>query len=162
MSEPSALKGALTDEDGLWDIAYVSLGVVTALLVFAALNMVALVWVDWATCKPQVILPTKESPNIAVTIISCKPDVLALGQAFGLAAGAFSTALLALAAYMAATRKTSGSSSVTTTSRETVIAPAPVPTAAAAKPVEVEVVNQNPVPVVETPKTMARKAAKKL
>lgn len=157
MSGPSALRGALTDEAGLWDIAYVSLGVVTALLVFAAINMVALVWVDWATCEPRVILPTKDVP-MAVTIISCKPDVLALGQAFGLAAGAFSTALLALAAYMAATRKPSGSTSSTTTTRETVIAAAPIPAATPAKPIEVEVTNVEPVPVVEhKPKRKARK-----
>lgn len=146
----SFLRGALQDEAGLWDIAYLSLGVVTSLLVFAALNMVALVWVDWATCLPRVILPTKDAPNIAVTVISCKPDVLALGQAFGLAAGAFSTALLALAAYMAATRKPQGSSTTTTRVQETVVAAAPIAPALPAKPLAVEVTNRQPVPVIET------------
>lgn len=129
----SFLRGALQDESGLWDIAYISLAVVTGLLLFASLNMVALVWVDWSVCDPRVILPSKETPNIAVTIISCKPDVLALGQAFGLAAGAFSTALLALAAYMAATRKPQGSST-TTTRQETVVVPVPAPVVPAIAP----------------------------
>jgi hypothetical protein len=153
----SFLRGALQDEAGLWDIAYVSLGIVTALLVFAALNIIALVWVDWATCAPRVILPTAEMPNVAVTIISCKPDVLALGQAFGLAAGAFSTSLLALAAYMAATRKPQGSSTTTTRVQETVVAAAPGRSATAADPLPVEVINADPVPVTETKPKRARK-----
>lgn len=150
MNPSSPLRGALQDESGLWDIAYISLAVVTGLLLFAALNMVALVWVDWGTCRPNVILPTKDAPHIAVTVISCKPDVLALGQAFGLAAGAFSTALLALAAYMAATRKPHGSSTTTTRVQETVVAAVPAAPVVPAGPMPVEIKNDEPVPVIET------------
>ena len=113
------------DAEGNWDIAYISLGVVTGLLLFAATNMVGLVWADWWTCAPRVILPTADAPNIAVTVISCKPDVLGLGQAFGLAAGAFSTALLALAAYMAATRAPRHTTTTTVVTEGSPAPPAP-------------------------------------
>lgn len=149
---------ALQDEAGFWDIAYISLAVVTGLLLFASVNMVALVWVDWAWCEPRVILPTKDAPNIAVTVLSCKPDVLALGQAFGLAAGAFSTALLALAAYMAATRKPHGGSTTTTRVQETVVAAAPLMPATSATPMPVTVENAEPVPVIETKPRPKRRA----
>ena len=138
MSQPF-LRGALQDESGLWDIAYISLAVVTGLLLFATLNVVALVWVDWGFCVARAYTPA-----------ACKPDVLALGQAFGLAAGAFSTALLALAAYMAATRKPQGSSTTTTRTQETVVAAAPIIPAMPAIPMPVEVTNVDPMPVTET------------
>lgn len=100
----------LQDIHGLWDIAYISLAIVTALLVIASLNMIALIWVEWATCHQDhlrriVVVPT--------AVLACKPDLLALGQAFGLSAAAFSTALLALAAYMAATKRSAGFTTTT-------------------------------------------------
>lgn len=141
----SILRGALTDENGQGDIAYIAMGglglaVLGPILVMTAMSMVA-----HFRCVPHTIV-VKE----ALTVIACPYDPQPLGTAIGLACGGFGIALGALAGYMAATRKPQGSSTTTTRVQETVtagtVAAAPL-AATADEPLEVHVTNPNPVPV---------------
>lgn len=87
----SWLRGSLTDASGLWDVAYVALFGVAVATIGAIPFMCAMSAVAYFRCHPS-------------STLACAYDPQPLGTAIGLVCGAFSTALVALAAYMAATR----------------------------------------------------------
>lgn len=86
------LQSTLTDSEGRYDVAYVSLFGVGGTVMFSILTMCAgEVWA-FAFCQPSEKLPV------------CTFGSQQLGFAIGAVCGGFATALGALAAYMAATR----------------------------------------------------------
>jgi len=84
------LRGAATDERGLWDAAYISVLALAGLVVLTVVVEIALVVVAWHTGKPY--------------------DPQPLGVAVAAVCGGFATAIGGLAGYMAATRPHGGSS----------------------------------------------------
>lgn len=90
------LRGSLTDEHGLWDIAYVSLAAVTALVLGTIVVMCAMAIADWLTCHPIV--------KDATLVLDCRFNADQLGNGVGKVCGAYAAALGALALYMGATR----------------------------------------------------------
>lgn len=148
MSSP-LLQGALRDENGQGDIAYIAMGGLGLAVLGPVLLMTAMSMVAHFRCTPQVLV-IKD----AVTVIKCDYDPQPLGTAIGLACGGFGVALGALAAYMAATRKQSGSSTTTTRVQETVTVPA---AATPDKLLPVLVKNPLPVPVIETKRKSRKK-----
>jgi hypothetical protein len=86
---------AIRDEKGLVDVAYLSLYVVT-LLVLGAITFTCLM-TAWSFISCIEVLDIKPP-------ILCRFDPQPLGIAVGAICGGFATALAALAAYMAATR----------------------------------------------------------
>lgn len=91
------LRQSISDENGLADIAYVSLGSVTVLVLGAIVYVCGMSAWDWYVCKPLI--------DDHKVLMSCRFDSLPIGQSIGLICGAYAAALTALAGYMAATRK---------------------------------------------------------
>ena len=78
-------RGSCTDENGHWDVAYVSLFGVGTAVICAIPFMCLMALASWLRC-------------------SCTFDPQPLGVAIGATCGGFATAVGGLAAYMAATR----------------------------------------------------------
>lgn len=78
------LKGAATDERGLWDAAYISLMVLAAMVALTVVYEMVMIALAWRTGKAY--------------------DPQPLGLAVGAICAGFASALGALAGYMAATR----------------------------------------------------------
>jgi len=90
------LRSTLTDEEGRYDVAYVSLFLV-AISTLSAVPFICVVsLISYLRCVPQAV---KDLP-----VVTCNYDPQPVGFAIGAIAGGFATALGALAAYMAATR----------------------------------------------------------
>lgn len=111
----SMLRGALTDSDGQWDIAYISLFYLMLAVVGPIVVMTVMSVVGHLRCVPHEII-AKASEQ--VTVIACVYDPQPLGNAIGFACGGFGVALGALAAYMAATRRTATSTTTKAQSGE--------------------------------------------
>ena len=84
----SWLREAISDEQGLADMAYVAIGALTGAAIGALIFICAMAGIAYASCK-----------------VNCAFDPLPIGQAAGLIFGAFGALIGALAGYMAATRK---------------------------------------------------------
>jgi hypothetical protein len=94
----SWLRSCLTDRDGSYDIAYVSMFGVCITVLGAIPFMCIMAGVSYWHCIPVY----QESGSV----VQCVFDPQPLGFAIGAVAGGFATALGALAAYMLATRRT--------------------------------------------------------
>lgn len=97
------IREALSDSDGLVDIAYVMVGAVgfTAIGVSAFLCIMSVI--DYANCQPTLTISTGAADSRHV--VPCRYDPLPMGQAIGLVFTAFAALLGSLAGYMAATRR---------------------------------------------------------
>lgn len=88
---------AISDSDGVADVAYVSLFVLIGSMVAVTLFLCGMDAVSYFRCVPLIK---------SDVIVNCTYNPLPLGQALGLVYGAgFSTGLGGLTAYMVATRK---------------------------------------------------------
>lgn len=99
----SWLREAISDEQGLADMAYVAIGVLTTAACFALTFICAMSALSYHQCKPVLTVAT--APQSVTSVVPCTFDPLPVGQAAGLIFGAFATLIGALAGYMAATRK---------------------------------------------------------
>lgn len=91
------LRGALTDDRGQWDVAFIALFAV-GLAVFLTIPFICLLSAAaYFRCVPYV----REGAVVAACVFDPQP----LGIAIGAVCGGFATSIGALAAYMAATRR---------------------------------------------------------
>ncbi len=90
------IRSTLTDDDGRFDVAFVSLFGVMGAVIGAIGTMCALSAYSFFRCQPVV--------REALALVTCTYDPQPLGIAIGATCGGFATALGALAGYMAATR----------------------------------------------------------
>lgn len=86
---------SLKDEQGRYDVAYVSLFSIAASVFWVIPFLCTMSWYAFYKCQPVF--------NDKVQIL-CTYDPQPLGVAVGAVCGGFATALAALSAYMAATR----------------------------------------------------------
>lgn len=105
----SWIRESVTDSNGQYDVAFVSLFGVGAATIGAIPFMCFMAWLSWLRCVPS-------------DKVSCSFDPQPLGIAIGAAAGGFATAVAALAAYMAATRKPVASQPQTITTATATVA----------------------------------------
>ena len=96
----SWVREAISDEKGLVDIAYVSIGMLMLLLVVSILFLCTMSAVSYANCI--VITDVGQGVRAAVP---CTYDPQPIGLAIAASLGAFGSPIAALAAYMAATRR---------------------------------------------------------
>lgn len=98
------LREAISDEQGLADMAYVAIGVLTTAACFALTFVCVMSAISYHQCGP-VTTVVNSSGHQVTTQTACTFDPLPVGQASALIFGAFATLIGALAGYMAATRK---------------------------------------------------------
>ena len=89
------VKSTLTDSEGRYDVAYVSLFWVMAAVCNAIVVMCAVAAIAYFRCRVF---------EVNGVTVNCAYDPQPLGIAIGAACGGFATALAALAGYMVATR----------------------------------------------------------
>jgi hypothetical protein len=102
------LREAISDRDGLADMAYISIGALTVAAIAALVFIFAMSIIAWNACEPVANVTTDVQQQAAartVEIKRCGFDPLPVGQAVGLIFGAFGALIGALAGYMAATRR---------------------------------------------------------
>ena len=91
------VRGALTDNAGNWDVAYISLAGVGAATLGSIPFMCVMSAVAYARCVPKI--------TETAVVQACTYDPQPLGIAIGSACAGFAAAMTALAAYMAATKR---------------------------------------------------------
>lgn len=99
----SWLREAISDDQGLADMAYVAIGFLTTAACFALTFICVMSAISYHACKPVLTVAT--GAQAVTSVVPCNFDPLPVGQAAGLIFGAFATLIGALAGYMAATRK---------------------------------------------------------
>jgi hypothetical protein len=97
------LREAVSDDAGLADMAYISIGALTVTAIVALVFIFSMSVIDYATCKP--ITTVSKGDQSVTSVIPCRYDPLPLGQAAGLIFAAFAGLIGSLAGYMAATRR---------------------------------------------------------
>lgn len=97
------IREAISDREGLADMAYISIGALTVSAICALIFIFAMSAIDYATCQP--VTTVAKGDQSVTSVIPCRYDPLPLGQAAGLIFGAFGALIGALAGYMAATRR---------------------------------------------------------
>lgn len=105
------LREAISDEQGLADMAYIAIGVLTTAACFALTFVCAMATVSYLRCQPVTTIGT--GAQGVTSVVPCTFDPLPIGQAAGLIFGAFAGLIASLAGYMAATRKPASRSDAT-------------------------------------------------
>lgn len=100
----SWLREAISDEQGLADMAYIAIGVLTTAACFALTFICVMSAISYHLCGP-ITTAVNSTGQQVTTQTTCAFDPLPVGQSAGLIFGAFATLIGALAGYMAATRK---------------------------------------------------------
>jgi hypothetical protein len=90
------LREAISDQDGVADVAYISVFVVAGAVLGAIIFVCLLTAIAYIRCTEVLAI----NPPVL-----CRFDPAPLGTAIGLICGGFATAIGALAGYMAATRR---------------------------------------------------------
>lgn len=98
------VREALSDSDGLVDIAYVMVAAVGLTAVAVSVFLCTMSVVDYHACAPTLTISTGADAD-SRHIVPCRYDPLPMGQAIGLVFTAFAALLGSLAGYMAATRR---------------------------------------------------------
>lgn len=98
------LREAISDEDGRADIAYISIGALTASAITSLTFIFVMSAVSYHNCRTITQIAQKAG-DVVTSIAPCTFDPLPVGQAAGLIFGAFGALIGALAGYMAATRR---------------------------------------------------------
>lgn len=101
----SWLREAVSDSDGLADMAYIVIGALAVTAIFALAFILSMSALDYKNCQPTISLSNSANDQTR-NIVPCRFDPLPVGQAAGLIFGAFSALIGALAGYMVATRRT--------------------------------------------------------
>lgn len=96
----SWLREAISDNDGLADMAYIAIGALCMAAIAALGYIIVMATISYVRCTH--IVDVGKDVRAA---IPCVFDPLPLGQAAGLIFGAFGALIGALAGYMAATRR---------------------------------------------------------
>jgi len=91
---------AVSDSQGLVDMAFISIGVIVVTLFFTVLFLCVMSAISYANCT--VIADVGQGVRAA---ISCTFDPNPLGLSVAAILGAFGSPIAALAAYMASTRR---------------------------------------------------------
>lgn len=110
------LRQAISDAEGLADMAYIVIGALAVSAMFALAFIFSMSAIDYRNCQPTISISTAvkgaEGTDLAAAassdsrhITPCRFDPLPVGQAAGLIFGAFGALIGALAGYMAATRR---------------------------------------------------------
>ena len=99
----SVIREAISDEHGVADIAYITIGALAVTAIFSLIFIFGMALVDYMSCTP--ITTISKGGQDTTSVIPCRFDPLPLGQAAGLIFGAFGALIGALAGYMAATRR---------------------------------------------------------
>lgn len=101
------LREAVSDSDGLADMAYISIGALTVAAIAALVFIFAMSALSYSKCMPTTTVQAKDDGEAtkSVHVVPCSFDPLPVGQASGLIFGAFGALIGALAGYMAATRR---------------------------------------------------------
>ena len=94
------LREAISDVDGLADMAYLAIGSLTVSAICSLIYIMVMATVSYIRCTHIVDVGQNTRASIACTF-----DPLPVGQAAGLIFGAFAALIGALAGYMAATRR---------------------------------------------------------
>ena len=97
------LRQAISDEQGLADMAYIAIGALTLSAIAALAFICTMSAISYHACKPVTTVAT--GAQAVTSVVPCNFDPLPVGQAAGLIFGAFGALIGALAGYMAATRK---------------------------------------------------------
>jgi len=124
------IRSTLTDDNGRFDVAYVSLFGVMGAVIGAIGVMCVLSAFAFYRCVPVV--------RETVALVTCSYDPQPLGIAIGAACGGFATALGALAGYMLATRP-----------------PRPAAPVQQPSPVNIQMQPQTPPPPADGPEAIA-------
>jgi len=124
------IKSTLIDDNGRYDVAYVSLFGIMAAVLSSVVVMCTVSTMAYFRC--QVF-------TVNGVIVNCTYDPQPLGTAIGFACGGFATALGALAGYMMATRPPRPAAPPQQPSAVTIMQ-APVAPVAPTEPVQVDVV----------------------
>lgn len=140
------LREAVSDQDGLADMAYIVIGALAVSAICSLAFILAMATVSYIRCTH--IVDVGEGVRAA---ISCVFDPLPVGQSAGLIFGAFGALIGALAGYMAATRRASAKTVTTEVGGSRTITTEPIPTATATEPMPVKIIARQPVPTRETP-----------
>ena len=98
------LREAVSDRDGLVDMAYISIGALTVAAIVSLVFIFTMATISYAKCQP--ITTVSKGDQSVVSVIPCNFDPLPIGQSAGLIFGAFGALIASLAGYMAATRRT--------------------------------------------------------
>ncbi len=110
------LREAISDAEGLADMAYIVIGALAVSAIFALVFIFSMSAIDYRNCQPTITISTAtngtEGMDVSAAsasdsrhIAPCRFDPLPVGQAAGLIFGAFGALIGALAGYMAATRR---------------------------------------------------------
>ena len=110
------LREAISDSDGLGDMAYIVIGALAVSAIFSLVFILSMSAIDYRNCQPTISISTAskgtEGTDVSAAATSdsrhitpCRFDPLPVGQAAGLIFGAFGALIGALAGYMAATRR---------------------------------------------------------
>lgn len=94
------LRDSISDEKGVADIAYISIALLVVLLVVSVLFLCTMSAISYFNCT--VIADVGQGVRAA---IPCVYDPQPIGLAIAASLGAFGSPIAALAAYMAATRR---------------------------------------------------------
>lgn len=98
------VREALSDSDGLVDIAYVMVAAVGLTAVAVAVFLCTMSVIDYHNCAPTLTISTGADTD-SRHVVPCRYDPTPLGTAIGYVFTAFAALLGALAGYMAATRR---------------------------------------------------------
>lgn len=97
------LREAISDTDGIADMAYIVIGVLAASAVGTLIFLCVMSVVDYLRCTPIITISNGDTSTR--NVIPCRFDPLPLGQSSGLIFAAFTGIIGGLAGYMAATRR---------------------------------------------------------
>ena len=97
------LREAISDEQGLADIAYIAIGALTVAAILSLVFIFTMSAISYRKCQP--ITTIAKGDQNTTSVIPCNFDPLPVGQSAGLIFGAFGALIGSLAGYMAATRK---------------------------------------------------------
>ena len=100
------LREAVSDDQGLADMAYVAIGALTVAAIVTLGFVCVMAMISYHTCMPDITI----GPDSERHIKNCAFDPLPVGQAAGLVFGAFAALIGSLAGYMAATKRASKAS----------------------------------------------------
>jgi hypothetical protein len=97
---------AVTDSDGLVDVAYLALFWVMSAVLSSILFICVMSAISYARCTPMAAQVFGVAPTqTIIPAVTCSFDPQPVGIAVGAICGGFATALIALATYMGLTRR---------------------------------------------------------